>query len=66
MSRTDRITLTRRRLFDPLGPALGLREVPLATESPKPALAMFRHPRTERSPERQWPRERLRRVAAES
>ncbi|MEK8173318.1 LysR substrate-binding domain-containing protein [Streptomyces sp. M19] len=62
---TDLVTLSQRRLFDQLGPGLGLREVPLATETPNLTLAMFWHPRDMRTPAHVWLRERLEAVAAE-
>ncbi|WP_175647255.1 LysR family transcriptional regulator [Streptomyces cyaneochromogenes] len=62
---SDRITLTQRRLFDLLGPALGLREVPLAIPHPPLNLAMFWHPNTMHSPAHQWFRGRLRQMAAQ-
>lgn len=66
VSRSDLVTLTQRRLFDLLGPALGLREVPLATiEPPKLTLAMFWHPRNMLVPAHQWLRGRLESAAAQ-
>nr|AEG64682.1 LysR-type transcriptional regulator [Streptomyces viridochromogenes] len=62
---TDRITLTQRRLFNLLGPALGLREVPLAIPHPPLTLAMFWHPSTTSSQAHQWLRGQLQRVAAQ-
>ena len=61
---SDLVTLTPRRLFENLGPALGLREVPLAIEAPKLTMAMFWHPRNMLAPAHQWIRERLLAVAA--
>lgn len=61
---SDLVTLAPRRLFERLGPALGLREVPLATEAPTMTLAMFWHPRNMLAPAHQWLRERLTGVAA--
>ncbi|MCS7475592.1 LysR family transcriptional regulator [Umezawaea endophytica] len=61
---SDLVTLTPRHLFDRLGPALGLREVPLAIEAPKVTLAVFWHPRNMLAPAHQWMRERLLAVAA--
>ncbi|HWO68462.1 MAG TPA: LysR substrate-binding domain-containing protein, partial [Umezawaea sp.] len=61
---SDLVTLTPRRLFEVLGPALGLREVPLAIEAPKLTMAMFWHPRNMLAPAHQWMRERLLAVAA--
>jgi DNA-binding transcriptional LysR family regulator len=61
---SDLVTLTPRRLFERLGPALGLREVPLAIEVPKLTMAMFWHPRNMLAPAHQWMRERLLAVAA--
>jgi DNA-binding transcriptional LysR family regulator len=60
---SDLVTLTPRRLFERLGPALGLREVPLATEPPRVTVAMFWHPRNMLAPAQQWMRERLAAVA---
>ncbi|MFI6099215.1 LysR family transcriptional regulator [Lentzea sp. NPDC051213] len=62
---TDLITLTQRRLFENLGPALGLREVTQTTEVPKLSLAMFWHPHFIYLPAHQWLRQRLAEVAAE-
>jgi DNA-binding transcriptional LysR family regulator len=59
------ITLTPRRLFDQLGPVLGLREIPLAIEQPRLTMAMFWHPRNMRAPAQQWIRGRLENVAAQ-
>jgi DNA-binding transcriptional LysR family regulator len=59
------VTLTPRRLFERLGPALGLREVPLATEPLELTVAMFWHPRNMLVPAHQWLRHRLTAVAAE-
>ncbi|MBP2328115.1 DNA-binding transcriptional LysR family regulator [Kibdelosporangium banguiense] len=59
------ITLTPRRLFDQLGPMLGLREIPLAIEQPRLTMAMFWHPRNMRAPAHQWIRDRLESVAAQ-
>ncbi len=56
---SDLVTLTPRRLFDHLGPALGLREVPLAVERPRMTIGMFWHPRNMLVPAHQWMRERL-------
>jgi DNA-binding transcriptional LysR family regulator len=61
---SDLITLSPRRLFDRLGPALGLREVPLATEPLPVTLAMFWHPRNMLAPAQQWMRDRLAEAAA--
>lgn len=63
---SDLITLTPRRLFERLGPALGLREVPLAIEPLSMTLAMFWHPRNMLAPAQQWLRDRLAEVAARS
>jgi DNA-binding transcriptional LysR family regulator len=60
---SDLITLTPRRLFERLGPALGLREVPLAIEHPRLTVAMFWHPRNMLAPAHQWLREHLVAVA---
>ncbi len=60
---SDLVTLTPRRLFERLGPAFGLREVPLATEPPRVTMAMFWHPRNMLAPAHQWMRERLSGVA---
>lgn len=59
------ITLAPRRLFDRLGPVLGLREIPLAVEPPKLTLAMFWHPRNMLAPAHKWLRERLESTAAQ-
>lgn len=64
VSGSELVTLTQRRLFDQLGPALGLREVTMAIEPLKLNLAMFWHPRDVLSPAHQWLRARLEREAA--
>ncbi|HEX6342573.1 LysR family transcriptional regulator [Umezawaea sp.] len=61
---SDLITLAPRRLVERLGPALGLREVPLAIEPPRLTMAMFWHPRNMLAPAQQWVRERLAEVAS--
>ncbi|MET1075280.1 MAG: LysR family transcriptional regulator [Umezawaea sp.] len=60
---SDLVALVPRRLHDRLGPALGVREVPLATEPPRLTIAMFWHPRNMLAPAHQWMRERLAAVA---
>ncbi|WNV85776.1 LysR family transcriptional regulator [Umezawaea sp. Da 62-37] len=60
---SDLVTLTPRRLYDRLGPALGLREVPLETEPLRLTIAMFWHPRNMLAPAHQWMRARLAGVA---
>lgn len=62
---SELITTTQRRLFERLGPTLGLREVPMAMEPPKLTLAMFWHPRNTTSPAHRWLRERLTQAAAQ-
>jgi DNA-binding transcriptional LysR family regulator len=64
VSGSDLVTLTPRRLFERLGPALGLRQVPLAIDPLPLTMAMFWHPRNMRAPAHQWMRERLAGVAA--
>ncbi|MGO1050240.1 LysR family transcriptional regulator [Crossiella sp. CA198] len=61
---THLITMTQRRLFEALGPGLGLREVPLAEAGPKLTIAGFWHPRHVLDPANQWLRAHLARVAA--
>jgi DNA-binding transcriptional LysR family regulator len=59
------ITLTQRRLFERMGTALGLREIPLAIEPQKLTMAMFWHPRNMLAPAHQWVRERLQNAATQ-
>ncbi|GAA3583117.1 LysR family transcriptional regulator [Amycolatopsis ultiminotia] len=61
---TELVTLAHRRLFDRIGPSLGLRAVPLVPDPPKLTLAMFWHPREVRTPSHQWLRARLEAAAA--
>ncbi len=59
---TDLVTLTQRRLFQALGPGLGLREVPLATPMSL-SVGAFWHPRNTQDPANAWLRAHLAGVA---
>ncbi|MGW6276981.1 LysR substrate-binding domain-containing protein [Kribbella sp. NPDC055071] len=65
VSGSELITTTQRRLFERLGPTLGLREIPMAMEAPKLTLAMFWHPRNTTAPAHRWLRERLTQTAGQ-
>ncbi|TDD62684.1 hypothetical protein E1263_02920 [Kribbella antibiotica] len=60
---TNMLTVTQRRLFEEMGPGLGLREVPTTAQLPKLSLGMFWHPRHVQWPAHQWLREHVIRIA---
>ncbi|MBP2478993.1 DNA-binding transcriptional LysR family regulator [Crossiella equi] len=62
---TELVTLTQRRLFQALGPAFGLREVPLAMDPVPLTTGAFWHPRHAQDPAHKWLRGHLARAAGE-
>jgi DNA-binding transcriptional LysR family regulator len=61
---TDLVSVTQRRLFDALGPDLGLRIVPVDFAFPTITNAMFWHPRKNRTPAHLWMREQVQLIAS--
>ncbi|TDD58844.1 LysR family transcriptional regulator [Kribbella antibiotica] len=59
VARTNLITVVPRRLFEHMGPSLGLREVPTTADMPKLSVAMFWHPRNSCVPAQKWLRDRI-------
>jgi DNA-binding transcriptional LysR family regulator len=64
VAETELITMTQRRLFDRLSPALKLREVETTASLPRLTEAMFWHPRSSGDPAHRWLRDRLKGAAS--